>query len=168
MNRQEKAIAISGGYVCEGGEYQFRTSLTPEPKLFLLAIAIIAVVIWFCVQRGVGSFWIVLLCLGIFIVGLTVQNRFTVEPMRKIIRKQTLLLGRRLIKEQPVSLSEFDQVLVEQDNASGEESPVFRVSLRHISGRKLFLKYFHTPRPAEELAWRVSCDTGILLKGESV
>ncbi|EEF61730.1 hypothetical protein [Pedosphaera parvula] len=163
MKTGDHKVEIEGGYLFEKGTWHFRSAFLPEPRIWGPAIVIIAAIVWYGANHALDWYWIVVPSLIIFFVGTSVIWRFTIEPQNGVVREQALLFARRVVKEQLMSFADFKYIFVDRKGPEGEE---FRIFLQHCSGRKMLVKCESTPRGAEELAWRISCDTGIKMKGE--
>jgi hypothetical protein len=165
MKHQAPTFPIEAGYSYENGGYRCRSTFRPDLRILLPALIVIAAIVWWGVSRASDWYWIVIPSLVVFALGACVSWRFTIEPANGVVREQAFLYGRRILRERLIPFTEFKFVLIH--DAGGDEGQNFGVFLQHNSGRRLLVKGCGpTPRPAEELAWRISCDTGIKLKGD--
>ena len=165
MKTRTNTGGIESAHFFEKGSWRWQSMFWPEPKIFLPAIVIIAAFVWWGVHRSLAWYWIVFPSLLVFLLGSSVSWRFTIEPTNGAVREQAFLYGHRLLKERLMPFADFDLVFVD---SKGREMQEFRVLLQHKSGRKMLVSCFNgARRGAEEVAWRISCDTGIRMKGET-
>jgi hypothetical protein len=166
MNSSVNKLPLESGYRYENGGYRCYSGFQPDRRVMLPALFLIAVIIWWGIHRALDWYWIAAPGLILFVVGCCVSWRFTIEPQNGVVREQAFLYGHRLLKERLIPSTDFKHIFV--NDVGGDEGQNFGVFLQHKSGRLMAVKGCGpTPRSAEELAWRISCDTGIKLKGES-
>ena|SRR5258708_5954300 len=164
MKHGAQTIVNHGGYLYEDGRYRCHGMVWPEARIFLPALFAIAAIIWWGSSQALSWYWIAFPALVMFLIGASVSWRFIIEPANGVVRRQAFLYAHRLLKEQLMPFTDFKCVFVDRNGPEGQE---FRVLLEHISGRKMIVKFCGPePRGAEELAWRISCDTGIRLKDQ--
>jgi hypothetical protein len=141
----------------------------PEPHnwLFWLALCISATVFGLSYYYGnLPWYWTVAICVPILFIGCSITCRRIILPQENSVEERELLFDRFLISKRIKPLADFVQVFCELMYADDNN---FWVGLKHKTGRVLWVKRCGCERRfAEELAWRIHCDTGVGLKGEQL
>ena len=146
----------------------YKCSPHPDLRFFLPAVFALVVAIGFSFHFGESWYWVVAICLPLVLTGFAVVWWPVIEPVNGIVRERALLFGRRVLAERIMPLTDFTEIFFEWRNADAGESD-FRLGLRHKTSRKLWVAgSWATQRSVEEIAWQISCDTGIKQKGEPV
>ena len=144
------------------------SKLQLEWRVALPILAGCGVFIWLCFHFTLEWYWCLPGVIAILFLAGLVGKQIKVDLSRKLVQERHLLLGRMALSSHEYHFFEFDGVVSERYDESGDTGRrMMRVGLRHRSGKTFWLRFFYidsSGRNAGEFAWRLSCDTGIEIR----
>jgi len=117
--------------------------------------------VWGCSHFDLDWFWYLFSCLFFLPMAGALTKKAVLDCSQRTVFEYNHLFMRKLLWTQVYPFSDFEAVVY---SLCGENE--VSVGLRHLSGRKIWIRRFfpdgYRPgRDAQEFAWRLTCDTGI-------
>jgi hypothetical protein len=140
---------------------------SPRPELRALVPATIAMALTIGVMTylQISWYWIVPPCVLLFFAGLSVCWWPVIEVQNRQVRERALLFKRKFLAERITHFTEFKEIFCQLNKNDGFQE--YWVGLRRRPKGILWVKECGCERRyAEEFAWKISCETGIHLRGE--
>ena len=137
----------------------------PEWRIFVPTLVVIVTATWALVHFDVRWYWITLADVVLFLTGLSVSWWAVIEVGNGLVRERAMFFRRKILTERVTPFAEFKELFCRLD--TDETMPTkYWVGLRHPKRGAILVKDCgKDPSAAEELAWKISHETGIPLKG---
>ena len=124
-----------------------------------------ALTIGIMIHLQIGWYWIAPPCVLLFFAGLSVCWWPVIEVQNRLVRERALLFKRKFLAERVTPFTELEEIFCQLNENDGSKE--YWVGLRRRPKGILWVKDCGCQRRyAEELAWKISCETGIHLSGE--